>query len=491
MSTVDNFERGATRFSSTVAALVAVLVGLGLGIATDATAEVLGILAGAVLVALGVRALQRESNDRRAAGSLGVVVGTVAFAVAALFGQAVAVLVGLAVAAVVVNATVNLDEAVARPLRQTTWRSATVLAVGAVLAIGLHANVFTTSTGLLTTGIVEIVTTHDLARLVALQVEILAVGELLFWTVPILNRWLPADSDVRATMLDRVDFRVENVSRIYWAFLGGQFVLAMTTWGPRWFAGFLGVLGPLGDAIQWLLHSGVLHLPVAAVLLALIAVLVGRVIQWLFVGWAGSSPPRTLAHSTGGVAVVALTAVLALPIFAGPVTDTLSQAGWGNTVAALGTSGTLLGVVAATLFAVAILRTLVFRVVGPWVATDAAGGFAVGAALLFVAALVAAEVGAAPLAVFAAVAGALVVHDLGGNAAELGSQVGRVAETRTGEVAHTVGGLAVAAVGVVLAAASAYVLGPISTAAVPAWRARLALALVLVAVVAFVALIKE
>ncbi|MFC4549786.1 MULTISPECIES: DUF7519 family protein [Halorussus] len=484
------FERGATRFSATLAATVAVAAALALGVAAGDALGVVATLAGAVAVALGVRALTIETNDRRAAGSVGVVLGTVAFAAAALFGRYLAFVVGLAATAAIVNAVVDFDDDLAWPVARATWRSATVLGVASVLAVCLHADVFVGTARVTADGLVAVATAHDLARLIALQVEVLAVAELLYWAVPVLDRWLPADRDVRASILGYVDFRLEDVPRTYWAFLGGQLLFALTGGGPRWFAGLLASMSAFGDAVALLLRSGVLHLPLAAVAGFLLVVLVGRAIQLTFVSWAGTNPPRSLAFAAGGLVTVAATALLAASPLGDAFVAAAAETVWKEEIALFGVVGTLLGSVALTLLAAAALREFGFAFVEPFVTTDTAGGFALSAGLLLAGSIAAAELGAAPLAVFAGVAGALVVHDLGSNASELGTQVGRFAETRTGEVAHAVGGLLVAGVGVALAAASAYVLGPITTS-VPAWRARLALALVLLAVLSFVALIRE
>ncbi|WP_137286032.1 DUF7519 family protein [Halorussus salinisoli] len=485
-------ERRATRFSGTVAVLVALLAGLALGVADGSLGPVLGSLFGAVLAALGVRAAQSATNARRAVGSVGVVAGVAAFAgVALLGGQAVALLVGAAVAAAAIDATVSFDARVERPAVRAVWRSATVLAVGSVLAAGISAGVFVALFQFVGSGLVDVASANALARLITLQVEILLLAELVHWAVPILDRWLPEDRDLRAATLDRFDVRVEDLPRAYWLVLGLQVVLALTSWGPRWFAGFLELLSVLGDVIELVLLSGVLHVPLAVLVAGLVGVLLARVLQSLFVAWAGSDPPRSVAHATGGLVTIAVATLLAAA-FPG-IADALggtSGLDVAATVGSVGLTATVSGAMAATLFAVAAARRALAVAVAPWAATNSASGFAVAGGALVVASLVVALDGGSALAVFAGVAAALVVHDLGTNAVELGAQVGPEAETRAGEAAHAVGTLVVGAGGVALAGLTAFVMGSVESSP-PAWRARLAVALLLVAVVCFAVLFER
>lgn len=481
-------ERQATAFSGTVAVLVAALAGLALGADGGAAAAVVGSLVGAVAVALGVRALQAEANARKAVGSVGVVAGTLAFAgVAALGGGVVPLFVGIAVAAAAINATVSLDSDVDRPVGHAVWRSATVLAVGTVVATGAYVGAFGAIAGGAFAGLSAVVAVHDLARLVALQVGLLAVVELLHWAVPILDQWLPEERDLRAAVFERFDYRIEDVPRAYWAFFGLQVVLALTSWGPRWFDAFLGSLSLFGDAIALLLRSGVLHGPLAAILAILAAILVGRAAQLVVVAWAGTDPPGALSHAAGGIAIFVAAALLAASPLAGALAA-VAGSDVADLFGAVGATAALTGTVAAALFGVAVARAVLGNAVRPWVATDAANGFAVASAALVVAALVASHDGASALAVFAAIGAALVVLDLGTNAVELGTQVGRLAETRAGEATHAVGSLLVAAGGVALATLTAFVMGSASFS-VPTWRARLAVALALVAVLCFAVLL--
>jgi len=481
-------ERRATAFSATVAVLVAAVAGLGLGAAVGATATTVAGLTGAVVAALGVRASQAESNDRRAVGSVGVVAGALAFAgVAAVGESAVALLVGVAVGGAAINAAVSLDAGVARPVGRTVGRSASVLVAGSALAFGLATGAFALIGRGVAQDVAAVVTAHDLARLIALQVELLVAVELLHWAVPVLDDWLPERRDLRAATLGRLDYRIEDVPRGYWLFLGLQIVLALTAWGPRWFDRFLGSLSVLGAGVRLVLRSGALHGALGALIVLAAAVLVGRGLQRLFVVWAGRDPPRALAHAAGGVVALAAAAVVGVS----PLADVVAGAAgpeWNDLVAAVGVTSMLTGGVAVTLFAVAVGQAILSRLVRPWIASDAASGFAVAAAALVAAALLASYRGASALAAFAGVAGALVVLDIGSNAVALGTQIGSDAETRASEATHAAGSLLVASGGVAIATLTGFVMGSVSIS-VPAWRARLAVALLLVSVLCFAVLL--
>ncbi len=482
-------ERRATPFSGTVAVLVAALAGLALGAAGGRLWHVAATTVGGVLAALGARAIQSKTNARRAVGSVAVVAGVSVFAVvASLGGGAVPLLVGAGVGAAVANAVVSFDEEVERPTVKAVWRSATVLSVGAVLAVCLHADVFGKTFGAVAGMVGGAAASSALSLLVVAQLELLAISELVHWAVPVLDDWLPEDRDLRAAVVDRFDLRLWEVPRAYWAVLGLQVLLALSSWGPAWFRGFLDTLSVLGDGLELLLVSGVVHFPLTALLGGLVAILVARGLQFLFVGWAGSDPPRSIAHAAGGVVALALASLLALAP-ASALTD-VAGVDWAETVTSVGPTAALAGGVAGALFAVAFAQRVLAVAVGPWVQTDSASGFAVAGGSLLVSSLVVADGGGSALAAFVGVAAALAVHDVGSNAVELGSQIGRDAETRAGEAAHAVGGLLVAAGGVAVATLTAFVMGSLSFSP-PAWRARLAVALLLVAVLCFAVLFER
>ncbi|WP_128478861.1 hypothetical protein [Halorussus pelagicus] len=482
-------ERRATPFSGTLAVLVAALAGLALGGASGTAPSVAASIASGALAALGVRAIQSETNARRAVGSVCLVAGVAAFAiVTALGGGAVALLVGGGVAAAATNAVVSFDERVERPAIRSLWRSATVLLVGSVLALCLYANLFGKTFGVVGGELVAVAASSALSLVVVLQLELLAISELVHWAVPVLDGWLPENRNVRAAVLERFDVRLWEVPRGYWAVLGLQVLLALSSWGPAWFGAFLDSLSILGDALELLLVSGILHLPLAALVGSLLVVLLARSVQLLFVEWAGRDPPRAVAHAAGGLVALGVAALLALA--PGDALASVAGSGWAETVEVVGPTGALAGGLALVLFAVAFAQGILAVAISPWVGTDSAGGFAVAGGALTVATLVVADDGGSAIAVFAGVAAALAVHDLGSNAVEVGAKIGRDAETRAGEAAHAVGGLLVGAGGVALATLTAFTMGSVSFSP-PAWRARLAVALLLVAVLCFAVLFER
>lgn len=482
----------ATPFSGSIAVGVTLAVGVALAIADGSPGPVVAAIAGALVAALGVRAAQSGENARRAVGSVGIVAGSTALAGVVLFGSGpVPLLVGAAMATATLNATVSFGEAVERPALQSVWRSATVLSVGSVLAFGISAGVFATLVRLGSRAVADIAAPNAISLLVTLQVEVLLIAELLQLAVPVLDRWLPEDRDLRAETLGRFDFRVEDAPKQYWVVFGLQVLLALVSWGPRWVAAFLDALSVFGSAVELLLFSGVLHLPLAAIIFVLVGVLVARVAQILFVAWAGSDPPQAIAHAAGGVVTLGVATLLAVA-FSGNTGAFAGTAGqeWATLVQEVGVTATVGGLVAATLFAVAFGQRVLVKAVTPWVGTDSASGFAVTAGSLVIASLVVAYGGGSAVVAFIGVAGALVVHDLGTNAVELGAQVGTAVETRDGEAAHAVGSLVVGALGVTIAWLTAFVMGSMSIS-LPAWRARLAVALLLVSVLCFAVLFER
>ncbi len=96
----------------------------------------------------------------------------------------------------------------------------------------------------------------------------------------------------------------------------------------------------------------------------------------------------------------------------------------------------------------------------------------------------AAVVATGPPVVFAGVAAAFVVWDVGATAADLGRTVGPDAPTQRGEFVHAAASVLVGAAAVGLTWVALFAVGPL-TAAVPRWRATLSLALALSALVAF------
>lgn len=484
-------EHGSTRFGGALASLVATCTVLVLGWGTGNLASVTSGIAGAVCIALGSKGLQSEANERRAAGSLAIVGGAIALTVSLGLASSplFSLLLGVGLTAVVLNATVGLSTGVGYPVYLMLRRSLAVLVVGTILAAGIHAGVFRALGAVGSILVSRSVTSSVLAMLIGLQIGCLVAVELLHWVVPILDDWLPAEANLRRRILDPFGFRLETVPPAYWVFLALQIIVAFSYWGPRWFDRLLGSLSTLGDVIRLVFGSGVLQSVVAVVILFELLVLVARGAQHVTIAWMGDEPPQTLAFAAGGIAAVALAgAVGALSVFVPSVGSAVATVEPWGLVRQLGPTTVVTGGITGVLLLLVLVQVLGVLSVGPWVALDSASGFAFGGGALFIGALVAANLGAAPVLVFCAVGAALVVRDVGDHSAEVGLQLGRTAETRRAEIAHSTGGLIVAALGVGLAVGTLTFVGPVSLPA-ESWRAHLALALLLVAVVSFTLLL--
>ncbi len=482
---------GSTRFGGALAAVIAACAALLLGWGTGNLASVGAGVVGAVCIALGAMGMGSAANERRAAGSLGVIGGAIALTVALGLGTPplFSLLLGLGVAAVALNATVALSSGVSYPVYLMLRRSLAVLAVGTILAMSIHVTAFRTVGWVGSMILVKTVTSSTLAMLVSLQIGCLVAVELLYWVVPILDDWLPATANLRHRILEPFGFRLETVPTAYWVFLAMQVIVTFSGWGPRWFDGLLTMLSVLGDVVRVVIGSGVLQAVVGAVILFELVVFAVRGAQHVVIAWMGDEPSQTLAFATGGIAAVALAAVVAVASALFPTVGTrfASVEPWGL-VEQLGPATVITGGVTGVLLLLVFVQVVAVLAVRPWVALDSASGFAFGGATLFLGALVAAGLGAPPVVVFCAVGAALVVRDVGDHAAEVGVQIGRTAKTRRGEIAHATGGILVAGLGVGLAVGTLSFVGPVSLPA-SSWRAYLALALLLVAVVSFTVLL--
>jgi hypothetical protein len=255
----------------------------------------------------------------------------------------------------------------------------------------------------------------------------------------------------------------------------------------RWFATVLDTLSVLGTVIATLLETGVLHVPLAAVCLLAATVILGRGLQVGFVSWAGRNPPRTLAYASGGVVAAAVglaaSAVTALTWFgAGPAA--------GSPLAVSGPGAIGLAFLLGTLIACALV-VLPLPFVAATGVVPTGQGYAVGATLVFVAALAAAGAGATPVAAFVGVAAALLVWDVGRHTTVLRTQLGRRVATREAEITHATASVLVGVLAVGVATVAVYLVGPRTLAGVEPARAKAAAALATVAVVAFVVLLER
>jgi len=470
----------ATRFGRRVALAVAVVAALGLGTAVGSPLSVLVGVGGALLVARSAAALASDATAIRTAGSLGLAVGGLSLLWPlgyGLFagGLAVTVCVSLAVLAVGVDAVAGDVTALSRHLVRTTVHSGLVLFLVAMGGVLVAAGVVP-ATGSAVAAIPPLSAWPSLALLVALQLQALAVVLALDLATVVLESWVGDTTDrIDGVLADLAHLGVSltDVSRWYWGALSVQLLLLSLV--PRQFDAALAALPVLGAVVRITLASGVLHLSLAVVLCLVLAVLLGEVGRRLLVGWLAPSPPHTLAYAAGGVAVSLVTVVIVA------VPGSLASFGLAAAppaVVAVAPLVVLAALVAVLLVSGAMAVLVRFRSV-----PDGAPGFALGAALLAVGALLAAPTVFPPIA-FAGVAAAFVVWDVGATAADLGRTVGPDAPTQRGEFVHAAASVLVGALAVGLAWAALFVVGPL-TAAIPRWRATLSLALALSALAAF------
>ncbi|WP_143085762.1 DUF7519 family protein [Halogranum rubrum] len=487
------FETTASRFGASLALVVAAVAAFVLVASTGELLRGLVGVGGAVLVGRSAKTLDTRSNEQRAVGSLGVVVGSALLVGAVAVTDVASVLVAVAafaVMAVALDATTGLDEDTGQNLFRTLIHSSVAVGiltvVTASIALGLPAA--------LVAWVAEVgetvVRSSDFAAFVSVQIGVLLVSLLLARALPRLDRWTPdAWLPEQRELLGHLATEPWEVPRWVLGLLGVQVVVALGDGGGHLFATLLDLTAVFGDVFRFLLHSGVVHVPLAVVLAVLGGIVLADYLRGVLVVWAGDDPPETLAHASGGVAVgVALGVLTAVPMVATLVTAPFhpeSSAAALTQVFGLGT--TLLGSLVAALVAVLAVVGTALSVTNSRYIPPEAGGFAIGSGLLFVAALVGTVSSVPPFVTFVAVGAALLVWDLGENAVGLGRQLGVDAETRRGEVVHTTGSALAVGVGIVVAVVAMYGLGPLS---VPSGgRALLALVLALVALLAFVAAI--
>ncbi|SDL88746.1 hypothetical protein SAMN04487949_0066 [Halogranum gelatinilyticum] len=489
------FETAATRFGASLALGVAAVATVALVAGTGSLLRGLVGVAGAVLVGRSANLLDGESNQRRAIGSVGVVVGSallVGAVVVADTASGLVALAGLAVMATALDATGGLDEDTGRELFRAILDSGVVLAgfvaLAAAVATGLVAAV---AQGVLFAG-ETLLAQNSFVLLLSVQLGVLLVVLLLARALPRYDEWLPdAWLPEQRAVLDQLATELWEVPRWVWLALGGQVVLVGTDWAPPLVERLLGLLSVFGEAIRFLLRSGVLHIPLALLVTLLAGTVLADYVRHAVVVWAGDEPPETLANAGGGLVVGAVVGLLTAipPLVALVVSGFHPESSAATLSAAFGLGATTLGTVVAAL--VAVLTTVGTAL---WLSETSyvpatAGGFAIGSGLLFVAALAGTVSGVPAFLTFVGVAAALLVWDLGENAVGLGHQLGVEAETRRGEVVHATGSLLAVGVGVVVALVAMYGLGPLS---VPSGgRAALALALALVSLVAFVVAIER
>lgn len=480
--------RSIATFSGRLAVAVAALATLAAGVGVGNPGIALGV-GGALAFGWGAGALDTDANGRRALGSVATVLGgllvllgmgtggarTGAFAVSAL------ALLGLS--AITVDATAGLGDETLSPLLASLGSSIATIIGGVALASLLHVAFGVGLVALALGGLAHVTLATPLGAFVVLQLEAVLVAVLMHRARAVVEGWFPGGVPVDAwEEFEPLAMSVREVPKGYWAALGLQLVLL--------FAGANAVVEYLlastwlfGAVVDGVLRSGLLH----AVLLAAL-VLEGAVLFAEFVRSGANSalapdPPKSIAYAAGGIVLC-----VAVPLLLGAAAVALALLGTGTDVMFLGgTWGSAAAILSLSVVALGVVFAL--EVTGVAIAErsllpDRVAGFAVGATLLFLAAIGARPAGAPAVVTFAGVAAALVAWDLGETSVDLGTHLDG-AETRRAEVVHATGSVAVGVAGVALAALSVTLVGPL---AVPGSRGRAvaALGLSIVALLAFV-----
>lgn len=482
--------RTVTRFSSRLAVGVSAMATLAIGLAVGTWAVVVGVV-GALAFAWGAGALDTDANGRRALGSIATVVGgllvLVGVAVGAR-GPATAVVTSLAMlglAAVAVDATAGLGDESLAPVLSTLGSSIAALIAGVAVASVLHIaasfEVALILLGLLATASLS----TALGAFVSLQVLALLVGVLMRRSRRTVEGWFPGGVPVEAwEEFEPLALSLSEVPRSYWVVLGIQMLLLIVPGVVGLVELFLSTTWLFGDAVRFLLQSGLLHGLLYLALLVELGVLGAELVRSVATTLLSPNPPKSLSHAAGGIALVVVVPVIVagLAVYAavtGRASDLLLFGGsWGTVAAFTSVAVVALGVVfALEVTGVAIAERSVLP--------DRAAGFAIGATLLFLVAVGAAPLGAPAVVTFVGVAAALVTWDLGETAVDIGSHLGVETETRRAEVVHATGSVGVGVAGVALATLGVYLIGPLSVPG-QGGRAVAALALSLVALLAFV-----
>ncbi|MBV0923300.1 hypothetical protein KTS45_03730 [Halomicroarcula limicola] len=478
--------RSTAALSGTLAVAVALLVGLGVG----DPLTVLVSVGGALSLAGGIWALDGGSNARVAGGSVALLVGTLCLGATLTLGASTPALfvtlgLGLAVTLVVTDATTGLarSDSLGTALRE----SGNALLVGIVLAVLLNLLVEFDPLTAVAAAVLALAVSSSLVAFVTLQLAVLGVLALLDRTVPIVDGWLPDRPDSEGPLDGLADAGVAatDVPKTVWAVLGVELFVALTPFGRALFALFLDGVPLVGPVLEFAL-SGVLHVAVGLVAVALVGVVAADGLRHWVADWLGDDPARTLSLQAGGLLTVALAlvgtaalSVLGRPLLPGPD---------GGVTTVVGPAAVVLGAVVSLLLVTGIALQAVALLPDTGFVAPTSVGFTVGSALLFLSTLGAAELGLWTPLVVVGVAGALLVWDTGVHASGLGAQLGRAAESTDSQYVHVTGSAAVLATAVVVALAARYLLVPaLAPPASPeaAWRSAVALGLVLVALVAF------
>lgn len=502
---IDPVEEGSRPFGAKLALLVVAVTGTVLGVAggvsvTPGFLAAPGAVLGGLVAARAARAVAGEDNLRRARGSVGVVAGTglLVGSVAAAgvaggsAGVAVVAATGLATAIVGVGALVGVERPPVDHLRRTVRRSGTVLAVATLASALAFTGALWPPLASLASGAVSAVSVTAFGAFVALQVLAVAVVGLLWVAVPFLDEWVsrPERDGGLLEAWQRNGVDLEDVPRAYWGVLLVQVLLGLIPTVHGVVGAALASVPVLGPLVGLVLVSGVLHAPLAAIAALAALTILARGVQVVVVAWAGHDPPRALSYAAGALALSALAAPASLRIVGDLLVRGIELAVPGGAVpgvvATIGPAATLLGAGALVLGITYFLLALAPLVAVAARLPERSGTFAAGATLVFGAGAATVVAGAHAVLAFVATVAALLVWDLGENAAGLVEQVGPDVDVRDAETTHAAGSLLVGAVGVALATAAYYLLGWLSVP-VPSTGAGgfMAMVLALVALIAF------
>jgi len=428
--------------SGGLALAVTVVTALLLGVATDQLFEtVLGFLAAGLLTG-GTLAAERENNAIRAAGSFAVVLGgflavagVLSIVGASVGGVALGLGVPLSMVAIALGVVVAPDVEDLAPGKSALYYAVGLTVLGALGAAAVHTNSFAMPfvlAGEVLGAIVAGATHNDLAGLATLLICLGALGA-------VARRFLSALPDRHHPEVSRSARRWGRRGMVVgWLFL----VVGLVLFAPALVAD--GDDTPLADtagglladvATAWGLH---VLLAVATVLLAaaLVAIRLYRRIDRTTPDDVGDR----LARATGGFGLLLVVPVASLfvkPVE--PLAPRLPDPAVTELTSLVGSygAGTVLYLLVIVALLVAVALTLGFGfVLTADAAPDGSGTVALGAGLVFASAIGAADWGVDPLLVLGAGAAALFVWDVGENAAGLGRQLGRRAETSRGEFVH-------------------------------------------------------
>lgn len=483
-----------TRVGGRLAVAVAVLAGVSLGWGVGAPLPAAGSALGGILLGVAVSNVEVGGNAATLRGGLFGLAGAtllVGGAVAARgSGSLVVAVVGVAVATSAVDATAGLDAEATGSLMRAFWWSGLALLGGVSLLAGLTTGTFLAAVRFGAESLAWLLALNALTAFLFAQFLALAFGVVTGKALPVVERYAP-ESVARGTEpFETLALDLRSVPRGYWTALGLQAVLA--AYAPETFGWVLSVLPVVGDAVRFLLQSGVVHVPLLLGTLAVGAVaLCGPTLSSVRAA-AGPDPSETVSLAGAGVLVTLFVGVpLALPPVARAVTTRLPAGQLRRTADLFGPSVVVLGAVTLAVAGVVLaFGAVLFAAAAPRVSTRARG-FTVAAAALFAAALGVGALGGAPLVVVCAVAAAMLVWDFGEHATGLGLSVGRDGETRDAELVHLTGSTLVAGAGVAVALVAVYVVGPLGGfASVGDPRAMLALTLTMVSLLALVRLVE-